>query len=79
MKEIDDSGKDLDKLYLEIHERVQDLSKRLSKFKLSLILSKGCMFDGGNGSRAYGIITTLNGKYGGIKVSWDIKSETIYN
>ena len=79
MKEIDDSGKDLDKLYLEIHERVQNLSKRLSKFKLSLILSKGCMFDGGNGSRAYGIITTLNGKYGGIKVSWDIKSETIYN
>ena len=80
IKEVDDLAKTetLENLLSRTKIEVKKSSEMLSNSKFKLILTKSCKFYTGTGRDAYGRITPLKGKYGEIKLMWNIKEQKVY-
>ena len=78
MSEIDNSPESLKTLLKEVKKKEKYYSELLSKAKFRLIMTKDCIFNRGFGKEAYGRNMILKGKYGEIKLIWNIKEQKIY-
>ena len=80
IKEVDDLAKTetLENLLSRTKIEVKKSSEMLSNSKFKLILTKSCKFYTGTGRDAYGRVTPLKGKYGEIKLMWNIKEQKVY-
>ena len=78
ISEIDNSSKSLRTLLKEVKKKEKYYSELLANAKFKLIMTKDCIFNRGFGKVAYGRNMTLKGKYGEIKLIWNIKEQKIY-
>lgn len=78
MAEIDNSTETLETLLKEIKKKEKHYSDLLAKAKFKLIMTKDCIFNRGFGKAAYDRNMTLKGKYGELKVIWNIKEQKFY-
>ena len=78
ISEIDNSSESLKTLLKEVKKKEKYYSELLANAKFKLIMTKDCIFNRGFGKVAYDRNMTLKGKYGEIKLMWNIKEQKIY-